>query len=251
MTMFFHFNELKFRTFYYIFGIFINFFVTYAHAPQIIKLITVPFFDFTKKKDFDFIFTTILEVFNTYISLSIYNSFFFSLPILYYFSYSFLKSGLYKFEKHILFKLLIFEKICIFISLIITYLIIYPNVLSFLLTLDMITEKNFIVLKMETKLFEYIEFTSKCFIFYYFFIFQLPLFMSIYIYNKKIKPNNLYKKRRSIILIFSIFSCIFSTPDIQSLLIILFLFLFLFEFIVFITILRFKYKKLFLKKRVA
>jgi len=135
--------------------------------------------------------------------------------------------------------------------LIITYLIIYPNVLSFLLTLDMITEKNFIVLKMETKLFEYIEFTSKCFIFYYFFIFQLPLFMSIYIYNKKIKPNNLYKKRRSIILIFSIFSCIFSTPDIQSLLIILFLFLFLFEFIVFITILRFKYKKLFLKKRVA
>ncbi len=250
MNVLFHFNELKYRIFYYILGIFVHFIVTYIYAPQIIKLISVPFFDFAKKKDFDFTFTTILEVLNTYIILSMYISFFFSLPILYYFFFSFLKSGLYKFEKNILYKLLIIVNISILISLIITYFIIYPNILCFLLTLNIITEKNFIILKMETKLFEYIEFTLKCFIFYYFIIFQFPLFISIYVYNKKIKPYNLYKKRRLIILTFSIFSCIFSTPDIQSLLIILCSFLFFFEFTIFSTILYFKYKRI-LKQRVA
>ena len=123
-----------------------------------------------------------------------------------------------------------------------TYYVVFPCLLSFLLNLDLITRSNFIILKMETKLFEYISFFYKLLFLYCFIIFQIPALFIIFVYLKQPKQLLFYKKRRVFIVLCLIIGCILSSPDLISLFLISFPLIFFFELITFIYILKSNYK---------
>ncbi len=237
-----HFNELILIIYYIILSFILTFFSSYFFAPQIIKILSAPFLDFIKTEDYDFIFTNIFEVFNTYIALAVYTSTLFSIPVTAYFFFTFIKSGLFEYEK----KMILFSfktTICfILFSILFTYYIIFPCLLSFLLNLDLITKNNFIVLKMETKLFEYISFFYKLLFLYCFVIFQIPALFVIFVYLRQPKQLLFYKKRRIIIVLCLVIGCTFSSPDLVSLFLISFPLIFFFELITFVYILKTNYK---------
>jgi sec-independent protein translocase protein TatC len=236
-----HFNELILIAHYIILSFILTFFSSYFFAPQIIKILSTPFLKFVKTEDYDFIFTNIFEVFNTYIVLAMYTSILFSIPIAIYFFLLFIKPGLLKYEKKMI--LFSFKTISCFVlfSILLTYYVIFPCLLSFLLNLDLIIKNNFIVLKMETKLFEYIIFFYKLLFLYCFIVFQIPALFIIFVYIKQPKQFLFYKKRKACIILCLIIGCIFSSPDLISLFLISFPLIFFFELITFIYILKSNY----------
>ena len=125
-----------------------------------------------------------------------------------------------------------------------TYYIVFPCLLFFLLNLDLIIKSNYIILKMETKLFEYISFFYKLLFLYCFIIFQIPALFIIFIYLKQPKQSFFYKKRRFSIVLCLVIGCIFSSPDLISLFLISFPLIIFFELITFIYILKNNYKYL-------
>jgi len=239
-----HFYDLILTTYYIVLSFILTFFSSYFFAPQIVKILCAPFLKFIKTEDYDFIFTNIFEVFNTYIMLAIYTSVLFTIPITTYFFVLFIKSGLFKYEKKMMF--FSFKIIICFVifSMFFTYYIVFPCLLFFLLNLDLIIKSNYIILKMETKLFEYISFFYKLLFLYCFIIFQIPALFIIFIYLKQPKQSFFYKKRRFSIVLCLVIGCIFSSPDLISLFLISFPLIIFFELITFIYILKNNYKYL-------
>lgn len=237
-----HLNELFFIFSYAAFSFCSTFFVSYLFAPQLIKLLFLPLSKFIKTEDYDFIFTNIFEVFSTYLTLAFYSSILLNLPLFLYFIYLFIKPGLFRFEKN--FITLIFKCIIIFVffSFLFTYYIILPCILYFLLNLDIIINSDFISLKMETKIFDYVIFFCKLIFLYSFVIFQIPSLFVLFIYLKEPNITFFYKKRKLFIVGSFILGCIFSSPDLISLFVVSIPFIFFFECIVFVSILKANYK---------
>nr|YP_009476733.1 tatC [Cryptomonas curvata]AVM81226.1 tatC [Cryptomonas curvata] len=229
--------------FYYIFvSLFLTFVTSYFFAPQLIKILSLPLSKFIKTEDYDFIFTNIFEVFTTYVTLAFYGTIFLNFPLFLYFLYLFVRPGLFKYEKNLLtFMYKIFILFVLF-SVFFTYYLILPFMLSFLLDFDLITNSSFIVLRMETRIYDYVIFFCNLTFLYCFFIFQIPTLFIIFVYFKQ--PNILffYKKRRVFIVTSFIIGCLFSSPDLISLFIVSFPFIFFFECVVFICILKNNYE---------
>ena len=146
-----HIKEFKLKLYYIILSFVVTFLISYLFAPQLINILSSPFLEFVKNKDSDFIFTNVFEVFNTCITLSFYSAIFFSVPIICYFFFSFLKSGLYNYEKIFLSYYFAIALKFLLMSFFFTYFFIFPYMLSFLLNLDLITNVDFIVLKMRSE----------------------------------------------------------------------------------------------------
>jgi sec-independent protein translocase protein TatC len=238
----FHFDELKLKIYYCFFSLFTSFSISYFFAPNLISILSYPFLKFVGNGDSDFIFTNIFEVFITYYTLALYSCLFFNIPLCLCFIFDFLKSGLFEYEKKnlfLFFKFFVFSVLC---SSLFVYYIIFPFLLSFLLTLDLITDTNFIFIKMETKIYEYIVFLCKSLFFYCFIIFQIPLLFFIFIYFKQPTFQYMIEKRKLWILFCLIVGCLFSSPDLLSLLIISVPLLLFFEIFIFFIILKYNYK---------
>lgn len=239
-----HFYELKLKIYYCSFSFFTTFIISYLFAPNLINILSYPFLRFVTADDYDFIFTSIFEVFATYYTLAFYSCIFFNIPLVLYFSFTFIKSGLFKYEKEILFFFLKFFIFSVFFSSLFTYYIIFPFLLFFLLTLDLITDTNFVFIKMETKIYEYVIFLCKSLLFYSFTIFQIPLFFLVFTYFKQ--PTFLYiiDKRKFWIFFCLITSCLFSSPDLSSLFIVIIPLLLFFEMFIFFLVLKYNYKNI-------
>ena len=95
---------------------------------------------------------------------------------------------------------------------------------------------------METKIYEYIVFLCKSLFFYCFIIFQIPLLFFIFIYFKQPTFQYMIEKRKLWILFCLIVGCLFSSPDLLSLLIISVPLLLFFEMFIFFIILKYNYK---------
>lgn len=239
-----HAHELKLKLYYVIFSFFSTFITSYLFISQLINLLSIPFLKFVRLEESDFIFTNIFEVFNTYMLLSFYVSLFLNIPIFWYFFFSFIKPGLFTYEKLFL---NYFSKTTIkflFLSFFFSYYLIFPCILSFLLTLDIIVSIDYIVLKMQTRLYDYIVFICRFFFLYCFVVFQIPTLLSIFVYFQQPKPSFFYNKRRFWIIFSLIFGCLFSSPDLLSLFLISLPLLFFYESIIFISILKNRYKNL-------
>jgi len=230
-----HFNELKIKIIYILLSFLITFFTCYVHVLYLINILSKPLICKIKS---DFIFTTIFEVFNTYLTLSFYLSFFLSIPVTMYFLYIFLKSGLFEFEKKIFLRFIFIFNTNLFLSIFLSYFIFFPLILYFLLNFDIVVNIQFVILKMEPKLFDYIYSVCNFFILYGFFLFQIPTIFFLFISFFGFKGDVFYKKRRLLIIFLLLIGCIFSSPDLLSLfLITLPLFIF-FEFLIFLFILK-------------
>lgn len=238
-----HFNELRLKCYYIFLSFFLTFITSYFFSSQLINVLSYPLLQFVKTEEKDFICTNIFEVFNTYIVLAYYITFFFNIPLALYFIFTFIKPGLFIYEKFIftfMFKVIMFF-VCL--SLVFTYYFIFPYLLSFLFSLDLLINTNFLILKIETKIYDYISFLCNFLLFYCFIIFQIPSLFCLVIYFTELNLFSIYNKRRLWILFSFIIGCIFSPPDLISLFVICLPLLFFFEFALFTYILRNNYKQ--------
>jgi sec-independent protein translocase protein TatC len=238
-----HFYELKLKFYYYSLSIFVSFFISFFFSPNLISILSYPFLKFVKTNDSDFIFTSIFEIFTTYYTLSFYICFFFNIPLGLYFILVFIKSGLFKYEKEIFF---FFFKSFIYLisfSFLFTYYVIFPVLLVFLLNLDLITNTDFLFIKMETKIYEYIIFFCKSLFFYCFIFFQIPLIFLVFSYFKQPALQYMIDKRRIWIFLSLTVGCLFSSPDLLSLFVISIPFILFFEMFTFFLILKLNYKR--------
>ncbi len=237
-----HLYELKLKIYYFFFSFFATFIISCLFAPNLINMLSYPFLKFAKDDEFDFIFTSVFEVFNTYYTLAFYNCFFFNIPLGLYFVFTFIKSGLFQYEKDILFFFLKFFILSLFSSSLFIYYVVFPFLLFFLLSLDLITDTNFVFIKMETKIYDYVSFMCKSLLFYCFIVFQIPLFFLIFIYFKQPISSYVIDKRKFWIFFCLIIGCIFSSPDLLSLCIIAIPLLLFFEILIFFLFLKYNYK---------
>ena len=237
-----HFNELILTLYYILISFTLTFLTSYVFTPQIVKILSIPFLKYIRTEDFDFIFTNIFELFNVYIILSFYTSILFTVPIILYYLYLFIKPGLFIYEKNTISFLLKTIACFVCFSILFTYYAILPCILSFLLNLDLMTNNSFVVLKMEAKLLEYIIFLFKLLFIYCFIVFQIPTIFVIFIYLKQPKQLFFYKKRRISVVVSLLIGCIFSSPDLFSLFLISLPLIFLFEIIAFAYILKDNYQ---------
>ena len=103
LNFYLHLNELKLRAFYLFISFLLTFVNSYFFILELIYIIIKPFLLFVKIEESDFIFTNIFEVLNLYITLAFNISFFFSSFVLLYYSFSYLKTGFFKYEKYAFF----------------------------------------------------------------------------------------------------------------------------------------------------
>lgn len=208
-----HYKELKTRFYYASFSYTSTFIFSCVFKSQLINILSKSFTLFVEDYNFDFIVTNIFEVFNTYIILSLHVSSFFTIPILYYFLLSFLKPGLFSYEKQLLiytFKTLI---IYLITSFSFCYYVLIPCFLSFLLELTLTNKTDFIILKNNIVLYDFIMSTCELFFIYCYFVFQIPTIISICIFFKQFNPISFFKVRR-LYLIFSFsFGSVFSSSE--------------------------------------
>ena len=241
-----HFIELKLKIYYFAFSLLMTFFISYFFASNLVSILSYPFLKFVAVDASDFIFTSVFEIFNTYCMLAFYSCFFFNIPFGLYLILTFVKSGLFKYEKKIvslLFKLFIYSFLfsCFF-----SYYIIFPFMLFFLLNFDLITNTYFVFIKMETKIYEYIVFFCKFLFLYSFVIFQIPALFFIFVFLKRPTFYYIINKRKFWVVFCLITGCLFSPPDLISLFVVSFPFLLCFEILMISLILKSNYKTIYL-----
>lgn len=244
LNFFRHLKELKLKLIYFFISFTCTFFSSYSFMPELIYLAVSPLFSFVRIEDSDFIFTSVFEILNLYIALSFTVSIFFSAFILCYLIFSYLKSGLFLYEKNIFFLLLKCVFFSSFLSIGFIFFVFLPLSLSFLLSLNLILNTKFFVLKMNLRLYEYLILVFQfCFV-YSFTIFQLPLalFFYININIKNFRIEFLYSKRRLWLLFGSLLSLLTSSPDLVSLLLTFIPLVLAFEVITFSFIIKKSYQ---------
>lgn len=236
-----HVKELKFRI-YYILLCFINTcFSCYLHMPQLINIISIHLSPFVSKDNFDFIYTNIFEIFNSYISLLFYTISFFCIPFVYYSIISFIKPGLYSYEKQLFFNILALNVRLILLSSFLCYFFFIPYTLFFLFELNILNDLNFIILKNNISLYNYNLFIYKFLFIYTYGIFQIPVLISVFIFLKKPTYLFFFKLRRVWFIFSFILGCFLSSSDFLSFLLISILICFFFETFTFSLTLKYKY----------
>ena len=218
-----HLNELKLRSVYILILFKLTFLCCYLYVDTIIYIIVNPFlkyrFDKLHITNYDFISTNMLEVFYTYIFVSILVTFILIIPLIIYIVFEFLSVGLYIYERIWLKNLLV---VCLLLSItaiIFVYICLLPLFINFFLNLEEYQNTFFYIVKVEQKIFDYIYFTTKLLGLAIFFG-QLPLIIYILLISKIITLDFMNLNRKLFIVICFIVGCILSTPEIYSLLLI-------------------------------
>nr|YP_010835017.1 Sec-independent protein translocase component TatC [Cryptomonas gyropyrenoidosa]WFQ82692.1 Sec-independent protein translocase component TatC [Cryptomonas gyropyrenoidosa] len=238
-----HLNELKLRTLYTFFGYSATFFTSYLYSPQLFDLMFNQISRLVSNKN-EFVFLNVFEIFNSYIKLSYYISFFCYLPIIWYFFFSFIKPGLFEYEVDTLIYLSKFILKCLILSLIFGYFFILPQMLTFFLNSSLISGSGFIPLKMQLRLQDFVTFICEVLTLYSIGLSEILIFFLIILSFKQFRFSYIYKKRKLWILICLILGSFFPSPDLINLFLVTMPLLLAFEILVFFSILKSIYSKL-------
>ena len=179
-----------------------------------------------------FIYTNILEAFFSDLTISLYFSIFFSIPIIFFCIYKFISPSLYKNEKNISIKFIICSILLFYLSSVFMYFIIFPRAIHFF-----VLQQHYIAKPM-LKIGEYIQ-TFFSFIFVFAISSQTPLVLVVLAKLNIISQKSLTKHRKLIIIAIFILSAIITPPDVISQIICASIFISIYEITVF-----------FIKKRV-
>lgn len=236
-----HLKELKIKFYYMSFCFLFTFVVSYSFIPQLINIISTFFINIFKTNNFDFVFISVFEVFSTYLVLSFFVSFFFCFPFILYILFTFIKSGLFLFEKQFLFYIIKTIVRFLIVSCFFCFFFLLPCFLYFLFDLNVVHSIEFIVLKSNVRLYDYSILICKSFFIYCYIVFQIPTFISIFIFLKQPKPLLFFKFRRFFFITSFFLGCFFSSSDLLSFFLVSLFLFFLFELFVFLSILKNKY----------
>lgn len=216
-VFFFHIHELFWRAFYFSFCFVFTSFCCYLQIQGIIFLFSYSFLVLIPKSVFncDFIFVSVFEAFNSYVTICFLVSFYLTLPFGCALLLGFLKPGLRKMETRN-FQNLIFIFLGLnFFAVFIYFYVCLPGLLKFFLNFQELEATALYTLKLDLKIASYIFqmfrllfFINVTFLFLggIFFCFFLRLF------SIGLLKNN----RKFTFLVALVLGCCFSPPDILS-----------------------------------
>lgn len=181
----------------------------------------------------EFIFTDIVEAFQTSLSISFTISFFIGIPLILYNIWSFLAPSFYKSEKKEFSRDCIFFLIFFLVATFISICFVFPFFWNFFLSFEQ--NGHFAQLESQPKISSYLSFFYSILFFTHFFsalifIFHLLLKYDILILEK------ITKKRPHIYMTFLVLSALFSPPEVLIQMVLFFLSIFFFEISLFIKI---------------
>lgn len=207
-----HFLELKKRVILVMVFFIGSFLASYYFSDVIFLLLLAPLQDISDTTH-RIIYTGLTEAFLTYVKLSAYTAFYFSIPFMALQFYKFLSPGLYRFEKKILIFCLCLSLLLFYSGSYFVYEYVMPKAWTFFLSFENKQINTPIVL--EAKISEYIALVLQL-ILAFGLAFQLPIIMVIMSLLGIINADYLKKKRRFSIVIIFIIAAIFTPPDVIS-----------------------------------
>ena len=206
-----HLDELK-RRVLSVFLIFIALtMISYYFADKIYNLLLLPLNEINTNQEV--IYTTLPEVFLTYLVISIRTSIALSLPFIAYNIYMFISPGLNSVEKKIA-RIILFLSPCLFyLGMFFVFEFVIPNAWNFFLAFQ--KHDNNTNLLFRPKISEYVSLSTE-FLLAFGLAFQLPIILMILLLLKIISVQNLIEKRKIAIVVNFFIAAILTPPDVLS-----------------------------------
>lgn len=220
-------SELRGRFFSLFFSFFFTFCTLYFYSNEYFYFLVKPL-NLAR-----FIFTDILEGFQTYLQLSFVLTLFFLLPFLIYQVFCFFLPGLFEYEKRYYFIYWKSFTFFYFLSFFFSWYILLPVLWSFFMQFEI--HKELICIQLEARILTNIQFILKTFTISQF-VFQFPLlcFFSIKKFEINPKQSKFVQQNRSLFYILILLFCsLFSPPEIFFQLLSSLFFIIFFESIIF------------------
>ncbi len=210
-----HLAELRKRLFFCVLlfgGIFL---LSYTQAERLYYLLSLPLravFGAYEEGSRRLIFTSLQEVFITYIKVSSWVAVFVTLPIAMSQLYLFIAPGLRYVEKRVLLPLLALFPLLFFLGIFIAYILLLPIIFRFFLGFEIPSAEETLPLQLELKIHDYLSFTLHLMLAVGL-IFQLPLLCILSYVTGLVSLKALRKGRRVAIVLSFLIAALFTPPD--------------------------------------
>lgn len=228
MNIYLHFNELKIRFLYIVFSFFFTFMTSYLKIDVFLFLMS-------QILKTDFVFINLFEGLYCFFFSSFFLTCFFIFFIILYSIFDFLKCGLTKNERNIIFFLIKIEVFINFFCFFFSYQFFFPVLVNFLLSFEQNKNEHFFNFFFQARLFDFVLIFFSIF-YMIFFFFQIPFIIFLSIQFEFVRFNFFVKYRREFIFIFFVLACFFSPPDLYSQFLLALPSIFLYESIIFIYV---------------
>ncbi len=188
---------------------------TYPFAKDIYSFLAEPLASAFGQEGGRLIFTSLPEVFLTYLKLSFFSGFMLSFPFIAFQLWGFIAPGLYKDERLFFMLLLVMTPVLFFSGAAFVYYFILPLAWDFFLSFEVSDLSGSLPIELEAKVDEYMGLTMKL-LFAFGFAFELPLLM-VLLNRVGLVSRSAFAKGRRYALV-AIFACaaLLTPPDVIS-----------------------------------
>lgn len=207
-----HFIELKARIKKMLIFFLLSWLVSYHFSSDIYSILLQPLKDLISPEQ-KMIYTDLTEAFFTYMVLSAFAAFIFSIPVILFQIYAFISPGLYEGERNIIKILFIFSPFLFLLAILFVYYFVMPKAWEFFVSFQ--AEDAAIPLMLEAKISEYLSLVIKLMLAFGI-VFQMPILLTILSLLGIISSKALKEKRRIAIICNFIIAGIITPPDILS-----------------------------------
>ena len=216
-----HLLELRRRVLFSMIAIFAGFLVSYPFSKTIYNILAAPLVDVLPKGS-HLIYTSLPEVFLTYVQLSLISGFVLALPVVLYQFWAFIAPGLYVHERKVFFPLIFISAFLFIGGMLFAYFIVFPNAFRFFVSFSGgdITAMP----KVDSYLSLIVKFSLA-----FGLAFQIPILIVVLVRIGVLQVAALRRGRRYAFLICAIASAVLSPPDVLSMVMLLIPMYMLFE----------------------
>lgn len=226
INVYLHLIELRYRFFYILFSFSITFYISYLYSVDLLFLTVQPF-DWVSHayQPKHFIFINITEALSTTISVCVMITFLFLIPYVIYQCWSFFIPGCFIHERKKVNKVFLFLFSLFILESIIIFVIIIPEIFSFLSSFEIKT--SMLTIELEPRIQSFIFFIFKIY-FSLLLVLQIPLFFFLLFRYTILTSQRVSTYRKYMYFACILIAAFFSPPDAfyQSILASLLLFLF-------------------------
>ena len=198
-----HLSELRKRLIYSFISLIVCSILSYNFSEIIVKDMI------NKAPDIEFVFIAPAELFMSYLKIAIVGGLVFSLPIILFNIWLFIKPGLDNSERRLIISSLLVGGILFFLGGLFAYLLVLPTTITFLTNFQINEIKPMISFS------NYLSFAIT-FILSFGVAFEMPILMSIIVKFGLVSTKTLQKNRKMAILIIFILAAILTPPDVIS-----------------------------------